>query len=205
MKTTKIDLHPRGDYAAIAEWIKPGAKVLDFGCGDGGLLRYLSQTRKVEGYGVEIDDEKVIQSVRNGINVIQSDLEIGSSLFESNSFDYVILSLTLQAVRHTEGLVMEMLRIGKEGIVTFPNFGFWSHRFQVALGKMPVSRELPYQWYDTPNIHLFTINDFEKFCEKNSLQIMDKFVLDNHGNQVKFLPNLFGSLAFYRFEKKPPV
>ncbi len=192
----------RQDYATIAQWIEPGARVLDFGCGDGGLLRYLTENNAIEGYGVEIDDEKVSQSIKNGVNVIQSDLETGSSLFDTNSFDFVILSLTLQAVRHTERVVLEMLRIGRQCIVTFPNFGFWQNRSQVLLGKMPISRELPYQWYNTPNVHLFTVHDFEQFCQGSSIHIMDKLVLDRKGRQVKWMPNLMGTLAFYRFSRK---
>ena len=139
----------RPDFAAIAEWIKPGAKILDLGCGDGSLLRYLRDTRNVFGYGVEIDDDNLLSCFRNGINVIQNDLEAGLSSFESGSFDYVILSQTLQAMRHTEGIIQEMLRVGKEGIVSFPNFGYWKNRMQVISGHMPVSKTLPYHWYDT--------------------------------------------------------
>ena len=192
----------RSDFATIGEWIAPGSKVLDFGCGDGGLLHYLSKTKGVEGYGVEIDDDKVLKSIKNGVNVIQADLETGSSLFDSDAFDYVILSLTLQAVRNTEGVIREMLRIGRQGIVTFPNFGFWIHRFQILAGRMPVSSELPYQWYDTPNIHLFTVQDFERYCLRNSLFILDKLVLDSSGRKVKYFSNFFGNLAFYRFKKQ---
>ncbi len=192
----------RQDYAIIAQWVEPGSRVLDFGCGDGGLLRYLTENKAIEGYGVEIDDEKVSQSIKNGVNVIQSDLETGSSLFDTNSFDFVILSLTLQAVRHTERVVLEMLRIGRQCIVTFPNFGFWQHRAQVLFGKMPISRELPYQWYNTPNVHLFTVHDFEQFCQGSSIHIMDKLVLDRKGRHVKWIPNLRGMLAFYRFSRK---
>ena len=126
----------RHDFAAIAQWIRPGAHVLDLGCGDGTLLRALRETRAAHGYGIEIDDARIIASVRNGVNVIQSDLESGLSGFESSSFDYVILSQTLQAVRHTERIVKEMLRVGREGIVTFPNFGFWRHRLQIFGGRL---------------------------------------------------------------------
>ena len=194
-------LKTRLDYRTIGNWIQSGSKVLDFGCGDGGLLRYLADERDVEGYGMEIEDEKVLQCISNGVNVIQGDLEKDSSFFDSGAFDYVILSLTLQAVRHTESVVLEMLRIGRECIVTFPNFGFWFHRYQVILGNMPVSNQLPFQWYNTPNVHLFTVNDFENFCAENSLHIMDRLVLDSKGNTVNFLPNFLGSLAFYRFKK----
>jgi methionine biosynthesis protein MetW len=190
----------RADFEAIARSVRPGAHVLDLGCGDGSLLRYLKQTRGTSGYGIEIDDAKVLACVKQGVNVLQADLESGLFGFDSDQFDYVILSLTLQAVRHTERIVKEMLRVGREGIVTFPNFGYWRHRLQVFLGHMPVSRELPYQWYDTPNIHLFTIDDFEIFCAGHSIRILERRILDE-GREVKFLPNLLGALAVYRFDE----
>ena len=132
-------LSGRPDFDAIADWVAPGARVLDLGCGDGSLLGFLRETRGATGYGIEIDDANVIASVRHGVNVIQIDLESGLSGFESNSFDYVVLSQTLQAVRHTERIIKEMLRVGREGIVAFPNFGYWRHRLQVLSGRMPVS------------------------------------------------------------------
>jgi methionine biosynthesis protein MetW len=191
----------RPDFAAIALWISSGAKVLDLGCGDGSLLRYLRDTRGIFGYGVEIDDNNVLGCVKNGVNVIQSDLESGLSIFESDSFDYVILSQTLQAMRHTEEIVNEMLRVGKQGIVSFPNFGYWKNRMQVISGHMPISEELPYQWFDTPNIHLCTLGDFEGLCHLCGAQILERIVM-NGNRQITFLPNLIGKLAFYRFERK---
>ena len=191
----------RADFASIAEGIRPGAKVLDLGCGDGSLLKYLKESRGVRGYGVEIADGKIAACVKSGVNAIQSDLESGLSTFESNSFDYVILSQTLQAVRHTEDILREMLRVGREAIVTFPNFGHWSHRLQVLAGRMPVSRDLPYQWYNTPNIHLCTLKDFESLCAGQQLRILERIVL-HRGRQVGFLPNVLGSLALYRLEKR---
>ena len=190
----------RPDFAAIAEWIKPGAKVLDLGCGDGSLLRYLRDTRQVFGYGVEIDDDNLLKCFANGINVIQYDLEAGLSSFESDSFDYVILSQTLQAMRNTEGIIQEMLRVGKQGIVSFPNFGYWRNRVQVIAGHMPMSKTLPYHWYDTPNIHLCTLGDFEALCHQSGARILERRVMNNN-HPVKFLPNLMGLLAFYRFER----
>ncbi len=191
----------RPDFAAIAQWIKPGAKILDLGCGDGSLLRHLRDTRNVFGYGVEIDDDNLLSCFRNGINVIQNDLETGLSSFESASFDYVILSQTLQAMRHTEGIIQEMLRVGKEGIVSFPNFGYWRNRMQVISGHMPVSKTLPYHWYDTPNIHLCTLGDFEALCQQCDARILERRVM-NGDHPVNFLPNLMGMLAFYRFERR---
>jgi methionine biosynthesis protein MetW len=191
-------LSGRPDFDAIAEWIRPGAHVLDLGCGDGSLLRFLRETRTASGYGIEIDDARIIASVRNGVNVIQGDLESGLSGFESGSFDYVILSQTLQAVRHTERIIREMLRVGREGIVTFPNFGFWRHRVQVLAGRMPVSKQLPYRWYETPNVHLFTIRDFEVFCAQHDVRILERIVMNGNGRPISMAPNLLGALAVFR-------
>jgi methionine biosynthesis protein MetW len=192
----------RADFATIAGWVRPGSRVLDLGCGDGDLLAYLKQERGVSGYGVEIADAHVRASIANGINVVQIDLESGLSLFEDDAFDHVILSQTLQAVRHTEQILREMLRIGSEGIVTFPNFGYWRHRWQLVLGRMPVSKSLPYQWYDTPNIHLCTVRDFEDLCGTVGAQILDELVL-HEGRRVRALPNLRGSLGVFRFRRTP--
>jgi methionine biosynthesis protein MetW len=190
----------RPDFDAIAAWVRPNSTVLDLGCGDGLLLKYLQQTRNVRGYGVELEDDKVIASVANGVNVMQGDLERGLAGFDSGSFDYVILSLTLQAVRRTAEIVDEMLRVGREAIVTFPNFGYWRNRLQVVRGRMPVSDELPHQWYDTPNVHLCTIQDFERFCASRGIRVLERVVLAD-GTRVAFLPNLRGSLAVFRFER----
>jgi methionine biosynthesis protein MetW len=202
-QATPPTLAGRPDFEAIARWIEPSSNVLDLGCGDGSLLRYLHERRDAKTYGVEIDDAKVLACVKNGVNVLQSDLASGLLEFESNSFDYVVLSLTLQAVRHTERIVKEMLRVGREGIVTFPNFGYWRHRLQVLTGNMPVSRDLPYQWYDTPNIHLSTIDDFEIFCAGHGIRILERIVMDG-GREVRYLPNLLGALAVYRFDDHAP-
>jgi methionine biosynthesis protein MetW len=196
---TPASLAGRSDFLAIAQWVRRDARVLDLGCGDGSLLRYLKEARGASGYGIEIDDARVLACVKNGVNVLQNDLESGLSEFESDSFDYVILSQTLQAVRHTERIIRDMLRLGREVIVTFPNFGYWRHRLQVLGGHMPVSGELPYEWYDTPNIHLFTIGDFEDFCATHRVRILERRIMDE-GRTVSFLPNLRGSLAVYRFD-----
>ncbi len=190
----------RADFAAIAAWIPKAASVLDLGCGDGSLLRYLQDARAVRGYGVEISDRDIVSCIANGVNVIQNDLDAGLSDFEDGSFDFVILSQTLQATRHTEPLIQEMLRVGREGIVSFPNFGFWRSRLDVLLGNMPVSSELPYQWYDTPNVHLCTLHDFEQFCEGHRVHILERRVMTG-GREVGLLPNLFGSTAVYRFQR----
>ena len=190
----------RTDYATIAGWIGEGANVLDLGCGDGSLLAYLARERNAKGYGIEIADEGVLASVRNGINVLQSDLESGLAGFDDASFDCVILSQTLQAMRHTEEIVAEMLRVGREVIVTFPNFGHWTHRWQILRGRMPVSEKLPYQWYDTPNIHLFTVADFDAFLRERNCVVENRVVLAG-GHPVHALPNLLGELAIYRFRR----
>jgi len=190
----------RPDYAAIAGWVSMGSSVLDLGCGDGSLLRYLRESRRVAGYGVEIDDDSVLACAKNGVNVIQGDLERGLSEFESRSFDYVILSQTLQAMRNSERIIADMLRVGREGIVTFPNFGYWKNRLQVIGGRMPVSDNLPYEWHDTPNVHLCTIADFEGFCASHGVNILERKVL-TRGRPVALLPNLLGSLAVYRFQR----
>ena len=188
----------RADFAAIAQWVKPGARVLDLGCGDGVLFKYLKRERDISGYGVEIDDANVLACVKNGVNVVQRNLERGLREFDDQSFDYVILSQTLQAMRNGERILHEMLRVGREGIVTFPNFGYWRNRVHVLRGRMPVSDTLPYQWFDTPNIHLCTLDDFERFCGERSIRILERKVLTG-GEPVNVMPNLLGALAIYHF------
>ena len=191
----------RTDFAVIASWIPRGARVLDLGCGDGSLLSYLKETRGASGYGIENDDASIIKCIENGVNVVQVNLESGMREIADQSFDVVILSQTLQAMKRTEAVVTEMLRVGREAIVTFPNFGYWKHRVQIALGgRMPVSEDLPYQWYDTPNVHLFTIADFEAFCAERDYRVLNRLVLNDTGKQV-MMPNLLGTLALYRFSK----
>ena len=187
----------RADQAAIAHWVSPHSRVLDLGCGDGRLLRYLWQEREAPGYGVEIDDAKVLDCVDNDVNVLQVDLESGLSLFADQSFDCVILSETLQTIHRTEFLVREMLRVGREAIVSFPNFGHWNARLQVLSGRMPVSATLPYAWYETPNVHHCTIVDFEDLCRRLGVRIRERLVL-HEGRPVTWLPNLLGSVALYR-------
>lgn len=189
----------RHDFAIIAGWLPFGARVLDLGCGDGALLQYLTGAMEVRGYGVEKDDANWLACLSKGVNVIQMDLESGLSGFEDQSFDTVILSQTLQAVHNTEGIVREMLRVGREVIVTFPNFGYWRSRMQISMGNMPVSKALPYQWYDTPNVHLCTINDFDQFCLNCNIQVKERLVLTDN-KPVTFMPNLMGSLAMYRLK-----
>jgi methionine biosynthesis protein MetW len=197
----RITLSGRADFEAIAAWVRPDSTVLDLGCGDGLLLRYLRQTRNARGYGIEIADDNVLACVKNGVNVIQSDLERGLAGFDAGSFDCVILSQTLQAMRHTEEIVREMLRVGREAVVSFPNFGRWDLRLQVALGRMPVSKDLPYQWFNTPNVHLCTIADFEAFCADHGIRVLERVAL-HRGRPVAAFANFLGSLAVYRVEKR---
>lgn len=187
----------RPDLETIAQWVAPGARVLDLGCGDGSLLKHLWDRNQAHGYGVEIDDAEVLASLRNDVNVLQLDLESGLALFQDGSFDYVILSETLQTIHRIEFLTREMLRVGKEAIVSFPNFGHWQARLQVLAGRMPVSQELPHQWYNTPNVHLCTLADFEDLCARLGATIRERVVL-HRGRPVRVLPNLLGSLAIYR-------
>jgi methionine biosynthesis protein MetW len=201
-KNIALNAENRADFELIAKWISPKAKVLDLGCGDGALLTKLRKTHNVRAYGVEKDDANWLKAMNNDIDVIQMDLESGLSGFEAQSFDVVILSQTLQAVLNTEAIVKEMLRVGREVIVTFPNFGYWRYRFQLALaGHMPVSDNLPYQWYDTPNVHLCTIQDFDEFCRKSDIVIQERLVL-NDKEAVHFMPNMMGALAMYRLRSK---
>jgi len=190
---------PRADLDLIESWVPMGARVLDLGCGDGSFLARLMKTRKATGYGVEIDDTNVQRSVANGINVIQQDLEKGLAMFEDHAFDVVILSQTLQAMHNTERILKEIARVGKEGIVSFPNFGHWYHVWSIALGRMPVSKQMPYQWYNTPNIHLCTPKDFEALVAQIGHKVLGKQLFLN-GEPVELLGNLRSTLAVYRFK-----
>jgi methionine biosynthesis protein MetW len=197
-----VTAQQRYDYELIQSWIPERSRVLDLGCGDGVLLAGLAATNAAAGYGIEIDAANVLASVKNGVNVIQADIETGLANFEDNSFDFVILSQTLQAMHNAGSVLNEMLRVGREGIVTFPNFGYWRHRLDIIQGHMPVSKALPYSWYDTPNIHLCTVKDFEDLCVKVGAEILDERVL-HEGRTIKILPNLLGSLGVFRFRRKP--
>jgi methionine biosynthesis protein MetW len=187
----------RSDFSAIAKWINPNSQVLDVGCGDGSLLEYLKETKSAHVYGVELADDKVLACAQKNLNVIQQNLEGGLALFEDDSFDTVILSQTLQTIHQTARILSEIARVGKECIVSFPNFGHWSHRAAVMSGRMPVSKSLPYQWYDTPNVRVLTIADFEALAPAVGLELLDRVVL-HEGEIIQFLPNLRGSLAIYR-------
>jgi len=195
-----MSMTKRADFAAISNWIAPNSQVLDLGCGDGSFLEFLQKQKPVHAYGVEIDDALVLACVQKVLNVIQQDLEGGLALFEDNSFDTVVLSQTVQTIHQTEKILREVVRVGKESIVSFPNFGHWSHRLAVSLGRMPVSKSLPYQWYNTPNVRVLTVADFEKLASSLGLQVIDQYILHD-GRQVTLMPNLFGSLALFRVRR----
>ena len=187
----------RYDYEVITQWIEPGEKVLDLGCGDGDLLSHLIKERQVQGYGVENDPIKLQASVRNGINVIQMDLEKGLVGLEDGFFDHVIMSLSLQAIHNTQGILHEMLRVANEAVVSFPNFGYWRHRQSILNGRMPVSDSLPHQWYNTPNVRFFTIADFDALCEMNGIAVRERLGFDE-GKLILDEPNFLASVAVYR-------
>jgi methionine biosynthesis protein MetW len=188
-------------HRVIAELVPPGSRVLDLGCGDGSLLALLRDTRQCSGYGVELDDAKVMACVARGVNVIQRNLEEGLSLFDDNSFDVVLQLDTLQHLRNTEAMLRETARVGRQGLVSFPNFAHWPHRLSVLRGRMPVTRTLPYQWYDTPNIRVATFADFELLAHKNGLRITESFGL-HAGQQVRLWPNLLASTAVFQFVRE---
>jgi methionine biosynthesis protein MetW len=188
----------RADFDVIAGWIQSGETVLDLGCGDGALLKLLQAERGALGWGIELDTVNVVAAIGNGINVIQSNLEDGLAGFEDGAFDHVVLSRTLQTVRHTEGILTEMLRVGREAVVSFPNFAYWKNRMAVMGGRMPVSEDLPYEWFNTPNLRFFTILDFEALCQKMGLAIRERQVLDDAGRLVTEEQDFLGSLAVFR-------
>lgn len=184
---------------AIARLIPKGSRVLDLGCGDGALLSHLQRERGCTGYGVELDDANVLACVRRGVNVLQLNLEDGLAIFQDNSFDVVLQIDTLQHLRNAETMLQETARIGRAGIVAFPNFAHWPNRLSVLRGRMPVTRRLPYQWYDTPNIRVGTYKDFEVLATRNRLRILDSFGLQD-GRSVRTLPNLMAGTAVFHFE-----
>jgi methionine biosynthesis protein MetW len=189
----------RPDQEAIVRWVPQGARVLDLGCGDGALLDLLQRERGCSGYGIEIADANVLACHERGVNVIQLNLEEGLALFEDRSFDVVLQLDTLQHLRNTEKMLRETARVGHIGIVSFPNFAHWPNRLHVALGRMPVTRVLPYEWYDTPNIRVGTYADFEILARKDGLTILDAFGIQA-GRIVRTLPNLLASVAVFKFE-----
>ena len=191
----------RPDLAFIAHWVPENAHVLDVGCGEGVMLQYLQSDKQCTGYGIEIADDKVLASMRRNINVIQQDMEQGLAIFGDNSFDTVLCLSSLQMMKQVEDLLRDIVRVGAEAIVSFPNFAYWPHRMALLKGRMPVSKSLPYQWYDTPNLRCATISDFEELANRVGLEVLECVALDD-GKPVTFLPSLRGSLAVFRLKKK---
>ncbi len=185
---------------SIARLVPEGSRVLDLGCGDGALLDLLQRERRCTGYGIELADANVLACVQRGVNVIQLNLEEGLAMFDDGSFDVVLQIDTLQHLRNAETMLLETARVGRSGIVAFPNFAHWPNRLSVLRGRMPVTRRLPYQWYDTPNIRVGTFKDFEALAVKNRLRILDAFGLQE-GREVRFLPNARAGTAVFRFER----
>ena len=184
---------------ALARLVPEGSRVLDLGCGDGSMLDYLQRSRGCSGYGIEIADANVLACVRRGVNVIQLNLDEGLAMFGDNSFDVVLQIDTLQHLRNAEVMLRETARVGRTGIVAFPNFAHWPNRLSVLRGRMPVTRRLPYQWYDTPNIRVGTYKDFEVLALKNQLRVIDSFGLQN-GRAVRWCPNARAGTAVFHFE-----
>jgi methionine biosynthesis protein MetW len=191
----------RPDLQAIARLVPEGSRVLDLGCGSGEMLDLLQRERGCSGYGIEIDDANVHACVQRGVNVVQLNLEEGLALFDDQSFDVILQLETLQHLRNTERMLRETARVGRIGIVSFPNFAHWPNRLSVALGRMPVTKTLPYEWYDTPNIRVGTYADFEVLARKNGLKVTESFGLQD-GQVVRLWPNLMASMAVFRFERR---
>ena len=194
------------EFHPLTDWIGRGSRVLDLGCGDGSLLAHLREKNQVKGYGLEIDINNIVHCMAKGVNVIQADLDHGLAAFSDLSFDTVILLQTLQAVRFPANLLREMLRVGREGVVTFPNFGHWRARLQLALrGTMPVTKAMPAQWYETTNIHLFTLKDFETLCRDEGIEVVQRVLLSADGSAStlsRTWPALFTEVAVYRLRRE---
>lgn len=195
----------RPDFNLIKEWVAPGSRVLDLGCGDGTLLAMLRDEKRVEGLGVEIDADNLTYCISRGVSVVEQDLNEGLDNFRSDSFDVVVMTNSLQTLRYPHRMVDEMLRVGLQCIVTFPNFGHWQARWHLAMrGRMPVSRHLPYTWYDTPNIHFCTVRDFDALCRKKRIEVTARHVVSARHRQtlgVRLWPNLFGLTAIYHMRR----
>ena len=196
----------RADLTLIHEWIPEGARVLDLGCGEGTLLAALARDKRVTGYGLEIDPDGITACLAKGVNVIEQNLDEGLANFEDDACDLVVMTQALQALRRPDLMLDEMLRVAGECIITFPNFAYWRHRAYLGFkGYMPVSRSLPHAWYDTPNIHLSTFNDFERLCRDKGLSIVDRAegIGDHEGHWTsRWWPNLFGEIAIFRVARR---
>lgn len=201
----------RMDHQLAERWIAPHSQVLDLGCGNGELLAHLQQNLGVRGYGLEIDEEKINEAIGNGLSIIEQDLNDGLARFADNSFDTVVMARALQAVKSPDTLLLDMLRVGREAIITFPNFAHWQNRLHLGLkGMMPVSEALPYEWYDTPNIHLCTFKDFEKLCVQHDIDIINRFAVSDSprghsalmNTLIRQAPNLLADVAIYRVTKR---
>lgn len=192
----------RADLQIIEKWISPGSHVLDLGCGNGELLHYLQSQKQVRGYGLEIDPDNINTCINKGVNVIEKNLDHGLDNFADRSFDTVVMTQALQAVHYPDRILEDMLRIGREAILTFPNFGHWRCRLYLGMkGRMPVSEFMPYTWYNTPNIHFCTFKDFENLCHERSVKILDRLVVDQTHQSSRLSamwPNLLGEVAIYR-------
>ena len=191
----------RPDLAFIADWVAPQSHILDVGCGDGVMLDYLQTDKQCSGYGIEIDDAKVLACADRGVPVIQQNIENGLALFNDQAFDSVLCLSSLQMMKNVEGVLTDIARVGRQAIVSFPNFAYWPHRVALLGGKMPVSKSLPYEWYDTPNLRCATINDFADLANSVGLEVLECVALHD-GKPVQWLANWRGSLAVFRLRKK---
>lgn len=195
----------RPDLALISEWIQPNSRLLDLGCGDGTFLQHMQQHHQCSGYGVEIEPSLIPSCIARDVNVLQLDIDSGLNHFDAGSFDVVTMTLSLQQLQHPDQVIENILHIGREGIVTFPNFGHWRTRIALAQGKMPRTRALPSAWYNTKNIHLCTLKDFEQFCQQHHIRILDRAVINGLSSgkptYPTVLPNLLGEVAVYRFQQ----
>jgi methionine biosynthesis protein MetW len=194
----------RADLAFISRWVSEGSRVLDLGCGDGLMMSHLQAEKRCTGYGVEIDDDKIPLCVERGVAVIQQDMENGLSMFADDAFDMVLCLSSLQMMKNVERILTEIARVGREAIVSFPNFAFWPHRIALLSGRMPISKTLPYQWHDTPNLRCATIKDFMQLASDVGLEVLECVALDE-GKPISFMPNLRGSLAVFRLRQRGSV
>ncbi|MES1965491.1 methionine biosynthesis protein MetW [Psychrobacter sp. AH5] len=200
----------RMDYQLAERWIAPHSHILDLGCGNGELLAHLQQRLGVSGYGIEIDEDKINEAIGKGLSIVEQDLNDGLARFADDSFDTVVMARALQAVKNPDELLLDMLRVGREAVITFPNFAHWQNRIHLGLkGMMPVSEALPYEWYNTPNIHLCTFKDFEQLCAQHDIRILNRFAVSDSetgyaplmSSLVRRVPNLLADVAIYRVTK----